>query len=76
MEHDEVTGLGWPGDQLEQPPGSIGADYEDSVVGVDHADGIGDGVPDGLVADAVPPSRSGDPHLGFVLHYQHRCVGN
>ncbi len=69
MEHDEVTRLGWPGDQLKHPSGGVGADDEHSVVGIDQADGIGDGVPDGFVADAMSPSRPGNPSC-CVPHYQ------
>ena len=76
MEHDEVTGLGWPGDQLKHPSRGVGADDEQSVVGVDQADGIGDGVPDRFVADAMAPSRLGDPHPCFVPHYQDEGTSN
>lgn len=65
MEYEQVTGFGWSGDELEQLPGGVGADDEQSVVGVDQADGIGDGVADRLVTDAVAPSSLRDPHVQF-----------
>jgi len=51
------------GDEPKQLPG--GADDEQLVVGVDQAEGIGDGVPDRLVADAMALSRPGDPRMLF-----------
>jgi len=42
--------------RLEHAPGGVGADDEQSVVGFDQADGIGDGMPYGPFADAMAPS--------------------
>jgi len=70
VEHDEVTVLGRPGHELEHLPGGVSADDEHSVVGVDQADGVGDGVADRLVADTMAPSRPGHPHTRCVPQYQ------
>lgn len=55
MEHDEATGFG-PSDELEQLPGTVGADDEQPVVGVDQSDGVGHGVADRVITDAVASS--------------------
>ena len=51
MEHEKLTVLGRSGHELKHPSRGIGADDEDSVVGVDQADGVGDCVSNRLVAD-------------------------
>ncbi len=56
MEYDEVAGRAWPSDDLKHLPGGAGAEDEQSVVGFDQADGVGDGMTNRLVVDAMAPS--------------------
>ena len=53
MEHHQVTAFIGPPGQFEHASGGIGADDEQPIIGVDHADSIGGGVTDRVVADAM-----------------------
>jgi len=51
----QVTSLVRPSGQFEHAPGGVGADDEQAIAGVDQAHGIGGGMTDRFVADAMAP---------------------
>ena len=53
MKHHQVTGLVGTSGQFEHAPGGVGTDDQQPIVGIDHAHGVGSGMPDRVVADAM-----------------------
>ena len=74
MEHDQVALLGCSRDELQHPSRRVGTDDEQPIVKVDHSHGVGDGVSDGFLADAVASSRRSDPHACYVPQYLRNAV--
>lgn len=68
MKNEQFTLLDRPGHQFEHPPGGIRSDDEQSVIGVNHSEGMLDRVANRGPIDTVPASGPCNFHLSFVPH--------